>query len=55
MSLPPGPTANFPEIKSNIVAASKKPLPIFPSELQMASIGHSMLLFTFQLFTSVEL
>ena len=53
MSLPPGWTANFPEIKSNTVAASKKPLPIFPSELQKASIGHTMLLFTFWLFTSV--
>ena len=50
MSLPPGPTANYPEIQSNIVAISKKPLPIFPSELQMVSIQHSMLLFTFFCF-----
>ena len=56
MSLPPGPTANYPEVKSNIVATSKKPLPIFPSELQMVSTQHSRLLVTFfLLFTSVGL
>lgn len=56
MSLPPGRTANNPEIKSNIVATSKKPLPIFSIRITNGFYTAQYVAFYFfLLFTSVEL
>lgn len=58
MSLPAGRTANYPEIKSNIVATSKKPLPIFSIRITNGFYTAQYVafyFFFFLLFTSVEL